>query len=62
MEIKITEEMYDKAVMKAMHKFDNAGKKDMDEEKSMVNMMMGLQNALFASMLREELFNIKEDK
>ena len=64
MVIKITEEMFDDVVKKAMHRFNEVGIKEEDKEdhkKMMVNFMMGMQNAVFASMLREELFNTKEE-
>ena len=62
MVIKITEEMYDAAVVATMRKFAETNKEKMGDDELVVNMMMGFQNALFASMLRTELFDIKEDK
>lgn len=67
--IRITEEMFDDAVVNAMHKFSEISRKadKLNGEKVGANVevevMMGLQNAVFASMVRAELFdNIKEEK
>lgn len=62
MVIKITEEMYDDAVNKAMMRFNESGGAPTTASEIKVSIAMSLQNALFATMLRTELFNIKEDK
>lgn len=65
MVIHINEEIFDDAVKETMKRFDEMGitaEDKRDSKKMMVNSMMGIQNAIFASMLRSELFDIKEEK
>lgn len=62
MEIKLTEEMFDACAKKAMCKWDEIDKKNDESSKNaMVTLMMGLQNAMFARLIRDEIFNTQED-
>lgn len=55
--ITITREQFNDAVMKANDKFKEIGsKKDADAKNDMVNLMMGLQNTVFGSLLGSVLF------
>jgi hypothetical protein len=56
-EIKVTLEQFDEAVDMSMCEFKEIGNKnDDDVERKMANLIMSLQNAAFASLIRKNLF------
>lgn len=57
-----TEEAFDEAVKKAAEEFDTTGKnKDNDKENAMAHFMMGLQNMIFAALIKKHLFPDPEE-
>lgn len=55
--ITITKEQFDNAVKNALNKFNEIGnEKETDSKDTMTMLMMGLQNALFGGLIKQELF------
>ena len=60
--ITISRKQFSAAAERAVEEFDSLGKNPTTEREDFISALMGLQNALFANILGDILFNDGEDE